>query len=42
MKREGSVIVALLTAASLVHAEPVTLLDGKLKIDTSKNRKDEG
>jgi hypothetical protein len=28
-------IAAILTAISLVHAEPVSLLDGKLKFDTT-------
>jgi hypothetical protein len=33
--RAAPFIVAVLTAVSSVHAEPVSLLDGKLKFDTT-------
>lgn len=33
--RARFLIVAVMAAASLTHAEPVSLLDGKLKIDTT-------
>ena len=35
MRATSSIIVALLTAISFVHAEPVSLLAGKLKFDTT-------
>jgi hypothetical protein len=35
MRATSSIIIALLTAISFVRAEPVSLLDGKLKFDTT-------
>ena len=35
MRAASSIIIALLTAVSSLYAEPVSLLDGKLKFDTT-------